>query len=176
MLHDFDFLIKDYPNIYENVKSAIENSVIDSDISTFKIRKSLEELLKIIFQKEGLQISNTLYNNIRLLHDKGILDDYAFSVCEYIRNVGNAGIHNNSVNNIAANNIIDAFYIIAKWHVKKYNKSVNPKEIFERNSLHNIANRYKKNTITEEEQEIFSSVMKSLENLIEGMALVFWEK
>ena len=88
----FEFLQAGYPEIYQNVLSALENKVIEPDITIYKIRKSLESLLKEIGKEENIILGDKLYININILYKQGIIDSRMNDICNYIREKGNIGI------------------------------------------------------------------------------------
>lgn len=172
MNNKFDFLKDLHPDIYKNISCAVENEVIEPDITAYKIRKSLEYFIKILGEKEGIELNGRLYDNINELYKRKILNKRLYYVCEYIRNTGNIGVHASVDNVIVSDNILKAFFDFSKWFVEKYD-NISSDEIHERiinNPVNKIENRYSIG-LNDKEKDIFDSAQRVLYSLIEKIII-----
>lgn len=157
----FEFLQAGYPEIYQNVLSALENKVIEPDITIYKIRKSLESLLKEIGKEENIILGDKLYININILYKQGIIDSRMNDICNYIREKGNIGVHNNIGSMDVAEDILQAFYVFSKWFGEKY---LNYSE--DNNYTNQLEDRYSSG-LQGYDKEIYDTVQSLLETMIE---------
>ena len=133
MENRFHFLKDKNKVIFDNICDAINNYIINPDVSAFKVRKCLEALIRKIYEKEySLKKNkcndNSLYNNLEELYNNKILPENIFRACNYVREIGNKGVHHENVTSVEVEDSIDCFFSICLWYYSKYEHYTNLNE------------------------------------------------
>ena len=168
--NDFSFFKERYPELYENLTFAIENSVTDVDSCIFKVRKSLERLIAKICELEGIKTEKNLSANIENLYKNNLLDDIRFHQCNLIRNIGNLAVHDKTDDITLSRLVLNTFYDFCVWYAKKYDNTLNLKDAYNKNPDHNLKNLFVSG-IDEKDKKFYDSMMSSFKEYIDHLII-----
>ena len=121
---NFSFLKNEFPELYENAVKAEMLVLNDCELSIIKSRKSIELLVKWIYQNDIQQVIGhglTLHN---LLVDdcfKAIVPAKIIQKMHFVKNYGNKAIHEDTkIDNKKSLNIISELFNVYTWFFSKY--------------------------------------------------------
>lgn len=119
---NFQFLENEFPLLLNLAKGAEANLYNDSPISILKLRLFAEKLTLFIFEKSFLEFpyENTFKNQLRKLHEEGLLPDRIKSLLDQVRIKGNIASHEGIGSLDDAKSALFSAFKIGKWFYDTY--------------------------------------------------------
>uniref|UniRef100_UPI00260A0DA0 tetratricopeptide repeat protein n=1 Tax=uncultured Anaerovibrio sp. TaxID=361586 RepID=UPI00260A0DA0 len=112
---NFNFLKKDYPELYQLCSDAAKYIDSDKSISMLKARQAIEFIVKYLGSE-----ADDLFVNINNLEDKNIANSRIIDLFHLIRKKANRSVHNDV--NADTEGVLDALTEISVWLMVGYDK------------------------------------------------------
>ncbi len=149
---NFNFLEKEYPILFNIVKTAEYNTYKDPVVTLFKVRLLGEKMTDLIFEEHYLEFpsDNSFHAKLKTLQYENLLPSNVLDLFHTIKGKGNKAVHGNEGTvNDAKSGLFSAFKL-TKWFYQTYGKeniddvrfSPPKEELDTRHALHVLQEEY----------------------------------